>query len=211
MNVHIFSFAMLNTSRGRSFEANVGNADIIKLYATLASPPASGGARGDGGASGLETVGLLDFRRLGAMSDEEIEAKLVEKGNRIYLDRLADMDLTASVSEDSVTLRWTKDSYVGQGVVRYRILRRAQGEQEFVHVADIPPRGDPDDIDTGDVQYEYVDSADLVPGTSYLYVVRAAVDRLDIDNVDSSVEVVTEGTPAPTATSAPTATATADP
>ena len=34
--------ALLNTSHGRSFESDVGNADIIKLYATLASPQASG-------------------------------------------------------------------------------------------------------------------------------------------------------------------------
>ena len=171
---------------------------------------ASAGASATSGAPGMETVGLSEFRRLGAMSDEEIKAELAEKGRRIYLDRLADMDLTASVSEDAVTLRWTKDSYIAHGVVRYRILRRAQGEDSFVHLADMPPRGDPTDIDD-DVQYEYVDNDDLAPGTSYLYVVRAAVDKNNIDNVDSSVEVVTEGTPAPTATSAPTATATPDP
>ena len=47
--------ALLNTTYGQAFESNVGNADIIKLYATLASPAASGGARGDG-ASGAAPV-----------------------------------------------------------------------------------------------------------------------------------------------------------
>ena len=168
----------------------------------------SASASGASGASGLETVGLSELRRLGAMSDEVIEAELLEKGNRIYLEHLADMDLTASASENTVTLRWTKDDYIVHGVVRYRILRRAQGEDEFVQVADIPPRGDPADIDHRDVQYEYVDSAGLAPGTSYLYVVRASVDILDIDMVDARVEVVTAGAALPTATPEPTPTST---
>ena len=33
--------ALLNTPHGQSFETNVSNADIIKLYATLASPQVS--------------------------------------------------------------------------------------------------------------------------------------------------------------------------
>lgn len=150
------------------------------------------------GAPNLETVGLSELRRLGAMSDEEVEAELVEKQDKIYLDRLADMDLMAFASEDAVTLRWTKDNYIRDGAVRYRILRQAQGEEEFAHVADIPPRGDPvpaDIVNFSDVQYEYVDSVGLVPGKSYLYVVRAAVDRLNIDNVDARVEVVTDSAP----------------
>ena len=158
------------------------------------------------GASDVETVELSELRRLGAMSDEEIEAELVEKEDRIYLDRLADMDLTASASENTVTLRWQKDNYIRDGAVRYRILRRAQDEQEFVHVADIPHRGDPvpsDIVNFSDVQYEYVDSDGLTPGTSYLYVVRAAVDRLNIDNVDASVEVVTDGASIEEATQTP--------
>ena len=150
-------------------------------------------ATNGGAAAQVETVELSELRRLGALSDEELEAELVEKGNREYLDHLADMNLRASVSRDAVTLRWTRDSYVGQGVVGYRVLRRAQGEQEFVHVADIPPppRGDPADADLGDVQYEYVDGDGLKPGTTYHYVVRAAVDMLNIDMVDATVEVVT--------------------
>ena len=47
--------ALLNTTYGQAFESNVGNTDIIKLYATLASPAASGGAGGDG-ASGAAPV-----------------------------------------------------------------------------------------------------------------------------------------------------------
>ena len=43
--------ALLSTDYGEAFEANAGNADIIRLYATLASPPVSGSASGDG-ASG---------------------------------------------------------------------------------------------------------------------------------------------------------------
>ena len=38
--------ALLSTDYGEAFEADVGNADIIKIYATLASPPAPGGASG---------------------------------------------------------------------------------------------------------------------------------------------------------------------
>ena len=87
------------------------------------------------------------------------------------------MRLMASVSENAVTLRWIKDSYVARGSVRYRILRRAQDEQEFLVVADILPRGNPADFDLGDVHYEYV--------------VRAAIDRFNIDMVDATVEVVT--------------------
>ncbi|MDE2685994.1 MAG: hypothetical protein OXI16_00630 [Chloroflexota bacterium] len=48
--------ALLNTSHGRAFEANVGNTDIIKLYATLASPQASGGASSGDGVSGAAPV-----------------------------------------------------------------------------------------------------------------------------------------------------------
>ena len=47
--------ALLNTTYGQAFESDVGNADIIKLYATLASPPDTGGASGDG-ASGAAPV-----------------------------------------------------------------------------------------------------------------------------------------------------------
>ena len=54
---------LLNTPHGRAFEANVGNADIIKLYATLASPQVSadGGAisngdTSDSGASGTSAT-----------------------------------------------------------------------------------------------------------------------------------------------------------
>lgn len=166
------------------------------------------GALGASGTSNIETVDLSEFRRLAAMSDEEIEAELVEKGNRLFLDRLADMNLTTSVSGEAVTLRWTKDNYIRDGSVRYQILRRAQGEEEFVHLADIPPRGDPDVIKFTDVQYEYVDSAGLAPGTSYLYVVRAAIDKLNIDMVDARVEIVTTSVPfaedAPSETPTPT-------
>ena len=48
--------ALLNTTYGQAFESDVGNADIIKLYATLASPPDTGGASGDAGASGAAPV-----------------------------------------------------------------------------------------------------------------------------------------------------------
>ena len=54
---------LLNTPHGRAFEANVGNADIIKLYATLASPQVSEdsgasttGDTRDSGASGTSAT-----------------------------------------------------------------------------------------------------------------------------------------------------------
>ena len=55
--------ALLNTPYGQAFETNVGNADIIKLYATLASPQVSedSGASSDrdtsdSGASGTSAT-----------------------------------------------------------------------------------------------------------------------------------------------------------
>ena len=143
------------------------------------------------GASNIDTaVGLSELRRLAALSNEELEAELLEKGNRQYLNRLADMRLTATVSEESVTLRWIKDMYIASGVVRYRILRREQGEEVFVHLADIAPIDDPPGF-VRPVQHEYVDDEGLAPGTTYLYVVRASVDMFDIDMMDATVEVVT--------------------
>ena len=150
-----------------------------------------GSSTGPPATSNSGTVALSELRRLGALSDEEIETELRAKSRRDYLDHLANMNLRASVSEDAVTLSWTRDSYVARGSVRYRILRRAQDEQGFVLVADIPPRDHPGDFDSRDVQYEYADTAGLHPGTTYHYVVRAAADRLDIDEVDATVEVVT--------------------
>ena len=54
---------LLSTSHGRAFEANVSNADIIKLYATLASPQvsedsgaSSNGDTRDSGASGTSAT-----------------------------------------------------------------------------------------------------------------------------------------------------------
>ncbi|MYE54712.1 MAG: hypothetical protein F4X34_05900 [Chloroflexi bacterium] len=54
------SAALLSTSHGQAFETNVGNADIIKLYATLASPQVSedSGASSDGGASAHQQLQL---------------------------------------------------------------------------------------------------------------------------------------------------------
>ena len=48
--------ALLNTSHGRAFERDVGNADVIKLYATLASPQVSGEASSGDGVSGAAPV-----------------------------------------------------------------------------------------------------------------------------------------------------------
>ena len=55
--------ALLSTSHGQAFETNVGNADIIKLYATLASPQmsedssvSSENSAGDSGASGTSAT-----------------------------------------------------------------------------------------------------------------------------------------------------------
>ena len=56
--------ALLSTTHGRAFERSVGNADVIKLYATLASPQASGGASGDG-ASGAAPVNPTPVSRVG--------------------------------------------------------------------------------------------------------------------------------------------------
>ena len=143
------------------------------------------------GASKVDTaVGLSELRRLAALSNEELEAELLEEGRRTFLSRLGDMKLTASASDNSITLRWIKDSYVAPGVVTYQILRRAQGEDIFVHLADIAPIGDPS-RDLGNLPYEYVDNNGLEPDTTYLYVVRAAVEKLNIDKVDATVEVVT--------------------
>ncbi len=74
---------------------------------------------------------------------------------------LPPQNLTASVTHSSVTLRW--DAPTGSAPIDgYRILRRAQGEHEFTHIAD-----------TSAEAAEYLDTTNISPSTKCIYRMRS--------------------------------------
>ena len=92
-------------------------------------------------------------------------------------------NLTASATHNSVTLNWEPPTDTSD-LTGYRIMRRAQDDSSFTHLADIQA-----DATT------YTDTADIEPATQYIYRVRAQAD-VPVRLV-ARVTVTTEEAPAP--------------
>ncbi len=81
---------------------------------------------------------------------------------------LPPQNLTAEATHSSVTLRW--DAPTGSAPIDgYRILRRAQDEREFTHIADTSA----ETADTSAETAEYLDTADISPSAKYIYRMRS--------------------------------------
>ena len=160
---------------------------------------------GAAAAAYTSTVGLSELRNLAAMTEEELSFQW-----DLSAGYAAIPELTASSTQDSVTLNWelqipVKDlpEFVIPAETGYSILRSGPEDEDFETIANL----------SADVM-SYTD-ANIAPSTGYTYILR--MFTIHDHSVDVQVKVTTaasptpEPTPAPTSEPTPTPTAEATP
>ncbi len=90
---------------------------------------------------------------------------------------LPPQNLTATVSDMNIRISW--DAPTGSApIAGYHILRRAQSESEFQHIAYISS-----ELTT------FLDTTDILPETKYIYRVRSFYESYDSTSSDARAEV----------------------
>ena len=139
----------------------------------------------------VETVGLEDLKRKIAaqIADPGLVERLRQEEARNNMTALMSVyDLTASASNNSVTLRWIEPGSAVEFVSGFRILRRDLSETVFVTLADVPSENE--DRNCAACPAMYVDSDGIEADTEYVYVVRALTTNSN-NGTDVQVEVTT--------------------
>lgn len=159
---------------------NPPNHCIPEIPGALCGPGQGAGAsrvsssvQASSSTDGVETVGLEELKR--QIADQIADPGLVdrlhqEEARRNMTAMMSVHDLTASATSDSVTLQWNEPGSAVEFVRGFRILRRAQGESDFVTVADVPSVNQERNCIV--CAASYVDANGIEAGKEYMYVVR---------------------------------------
>ena len=206
--------ASANGATGAS--GSTGSKEFLLDHPNRCVRPNGCGTSGASGASGssasASTVSLEDLKRKIAaqIADPGLVDRLrFEEAKRNMTEWMTVRNLTATATQNSVTLRWDEPGQAVEFVSGFRILRRAQAETEFVTVADVLSVNENRECLVCPATYEDVSS--LEAGTEYVYLVRALTENPN-NGTDAQVAVLTSGTkPTPTPPTEPTANATPDP
>ncbi|MXY45741.1 MAG: fibronectin type III domain-containing protein [Chloroflexi bacterium] len=169
----------------------------------------SASSSASGSASESTAVGLEELKRkiAGQIADPELADRLrFEKAKNNMSEWMTVRNLTATATQNSVTLRWDEPGQAVEFVSGYRVLRRVQTDADFVIVADVPSENENRECFVCPATYEDTDG--IESGTEYAYLVRAVTAHPN-NGTDAQVVVTTAGTKSTqTPPSEPTATAT---
>ena len=172
-------------------------------------PPGISTAGGGVFGSSDGSVSLTALRRLGGMSESELQSRVSSKYGFMWViegetlpDELSLWFLAAesTTHPNKVLVRWTA-SEGANNIAGYRLLRRKQTDDEFIEVANIQAHDSQ--------SYKYEDTIDIQPNTKYIYRLRVYTAYGDVG--DARIAITTVPALEPLSGAASTSTPTASP